>query len=149
MSFYRYKETGEVIRNRISTTCEEETLTEQSHVDEVDVNKIIKKHGMDVIAKTRELMADNFRMDEIPTNDFHEALMIIQKASKTFTSLPSSVRKRFDNEPSKFLDFVQNPANNQAMVDMGLAVDITPAEPQPVPVVIQETTTTTSETPTE
>jgi hypothetical protein len=150
MSFYRYDENGNVIRNRVITTCDDESLTEQSHVKETDVNQIVKRHGKDLIQKANELMSTNFQMDNIPGNDFHESMMIIQKASKSFSQMPSQVRKQFDNDPAKFLDFVQNPANAEAMVTMGLAIAAEPvsAEPTTQQATTEPATSTTTETPT-
>lgn len=134
--FRRYNETGDLIRNRVQTSFEgEEILTEQSHKDAVDVNNIVKKHGLDMLQKTAQLQSLEFQMDELPTNDFTEALAIVTKASQTFESMPSFIRKKFDNSPAQFLDFVQNPANGQAMVDMGLAERVAPTPPMQVQVI--------------
>lgn len=149
MSFYRYDDNGNVIRNRVITTCLDESLTEQAHVKELDVNQIVKRHSKDLIQKANELMTSQFSMDNLPGNDFHEAMQIVQKASKSFTSLPSQVRKQFNNSPAQFLDFVQNPANTDAMVAMGLAIAPPPAEPTTQQATTEPATATTSETPTE
>jgi len=57
----------------------------------------------------------------IPAIEYHEALNMIAEANSMFAELPSSVRDKFANDPEKFLEFVQNPKNNDELVDMGLA----------------------------
>ena len=34
--------------------------------------------------------------------------------------LPAEIRATFDNNPATFLDYAQDPENNQALMDMGL-----------------------------
>lgn len=106
----------------------DEIIVEQSHKEEVDINNIIKRHGMDLIQKTAALRAPDMQFDDVTGNDFQEAMNIILKAEGTFMDLPSKVRKQFNNSPAEFLDFVQNPDNEQALIDMGLA-----HAPEPVP----------------
>lgn len=52
--------------------------------------------------------------------DFRESLETIQKARESFAELPADLRQDFDNDPSKFLDFVHNPENMAEMAEMGL-----------------------------
>jgi hypothetical protein len=60
-------------------------------------------------------------MDDFPAYDFQEAQLMMAKANSMFESLPSQARAKFENNPAKFMDFANNPANAQEMVDMGLA----------------------------
>ena len=113
----------------------EDILVEQSHKDEVDINKIIKRHGIDLINKTAALQAPTMQFDDVTGNDFQEAMNIILKAEGTFNSLPSELRKQFDNSPAQYLDFVQNPANSDQLIEMGLQNAPEPA-PEPVQVVV-------------
>ena len=46
----------------------------------------------------------------------------INRSKAVFEALPSVLRKRFDNDPAKFLDFVQDSNNSKELVEMGLAV---------------------------
>ena len=56
---------------------------------------------------------------------------IVLKADEMFNDLPSRARRHFDNDPAKFLDFVQDPKNHEQLVDLGLAtVQETFGEPQ-------------------
>ena len=51
------------------------------------------------------------------------------EAKNNFDSLPLEVRKRFNYDPSAFLDFVDNPENLDELVAMGLATKMTAAAP--------------------
>ncbi len=111
----------------------DEVITEQSHKKEVDINQIVKKHGVDLIQKTAALQ--QFVYDDNPTNDFQETMNMIIKAQDTFESMPSALRKKFDNDPAQFMDFVHNEENKEQMFDLGLA--IRPEENKPLEVVIK------------
>lgn len=116
-----------VIRNRVVVDCQkavengEKILTEQSHKDEVNINQIIRRHGIDLIQKTAMLRAPDMQWDDVTGNDFQEAMFKVTKAQQTFDQMPSELRKKFDNNPAKFLDYVQNKDNLPEMVEMGLA----------------------------
>lgn len=120
--FARYDSKGKLIRNRVVVDCSgDEILTEQNHKDEANINSIVKRHGMDLIRKTAQLSAPDMQWDDVTGNDFQEAMFKVTKAQQTFDQLPSELRSKFDNNPAKFLDFVQNPENGEKMVEYGLA----------------------------
>ena len=54
---------------------------------------------------------------------FQEAMEIVELAKLQFAALDAHVRKRFDNDPAKFLEFAEDPKNGQELVKMGLAVE--------------------------
>ncbi len=143
--FDRYDENGVSTRKQVGIDCSgDEIIVEQSHKKEVDINQIVKKHGMDIIQKTAMLQTMEYQMDDISGNDFHEAMIKVTKAQETFDTLPHELRKKFDNSPAKYLDFVQNPANAEEMVALGIAQ----RRPEPPPVkVVLETPPTEPETP--
>ena len=93
-------------------------LTEQSHKKECDMNYIIRKFqatGLITHAKTHE-----GKYDDIDSTDFREAMEIVTNANAMFADLPSNIRKRFGNDPTEFMDFVHNPANQDEMMTLGI-----------------------------
>ena len=125
MPFRKYDSKGKQIRNRVTTDCQqaikdgEEVMVEQSHKSEVDINNIVKKHGADLIGKIAALQ--QWTYDDVTGNDFQESMNALIKARDTFDQVPSEIRKQFDNDPAKFMDFVHNPDNKDRMVELGLA----------------------------
>lgn len=133
MAFSKRNVDGDIVRNRVAIMFDpDEQITEQHHKDEVNINNIIKRHGLDMIAKTASVIQMQF--DENPNNDFTEVMTMMVKAKDSFESLPSKIRKEFDNDPAKFVDFVRNPDNAEQMYDLGLAER--PQEPKPIEVVV-------------
>jgi len=53
---------------------------------------------------------------------FHEAMNVVTKADQMFGDLPAKVRRRFGGDPGDFLEFVQNPENEEELIELGLAV---------------------------
>ena len=149
MSFIRRNELGDPVRvtTAVIDCSNDEPLTEQHHKKDVDINQIIKKHGMDMIAQTSLLQSREFQFDDVTGNDFQEAMEISAKAEQSFNSLPSQIRKKFDNSPAQFLDFVQNPSNQDAMIELGLAQRIEVPPPIAVTVTNEPTAQTNPETP--
>lgn len=146
--FSRVDKNGKPYRytKAVCDCSKDEPITEQSHKKEVDINNIIKRHGMDMIQKTAMLQQQDYMFDDIPGNDFQEAMNIVNRAQAAFDSLPSLIRKEFDNNPAMYLDFVQNPDNADRMVELGLAEK--PAVQEPVQVVVtNEPVQQVSETP--
>lgn len=145
MGFYKYDENGLPMLSpgklKAAIDCQkaiengEKIRVEQSHKAEADINNIIKKHGIDLIQKTALLRSQEYQFDDVTGNDFQEAMFKVTKAKQTFEKLPSPIRKKFDNNPAMFLDFVQNPENSQQMIEMGLAVAVPPPQPIQVEVI--------------
>lgn len=58
--------------------------------------------------------------------DFLDMKRIISKYNTAFMDMPASVRARFDNDVSKMLDFVKDPANRRIASDLGLLAKLDP-----------------------
>jgi len=124
-------------RSRSTFNCSDATRTKQSHKDECDINRILssyKKSG--IITHASNKMGE---YGDASSVDFHASMNMIKSAQAAFDELPSSVRKRFGNDPAAFLDFVQDEKNVKAIVEMGLAEPVTPPEVVKVEVVAQPT----------
>ena len=105
-------------------------LTEDNHKKEVDINQIMRKYQ-----KTGAIAHQNKyegRYDDIPSLTLLEALNTVKQADTMFNELPSSVRKRVNNNPVEFLQFMQNPENEQEIYDLGLA-ERPPTNAEPAP----------------
>ena len=99
-------------------------LTKQSHRDETDVNWLVERYGPKVFDNhlgSQALYAD---VSNVP--DYMQALDLVNHAHEQFSNLDAKVRRRFDNDPVKFLAFMGDKQGNfQEMLELGLAtVDI-------------------------
>jgi phage internal scaffolding protein len=106
-------------RYRVSLDCGP-GLAQQHFKDECDVNRILAKYQRTgLIDHVNRFNGDYADLSDVP--DFQASLDAVISAQEAFLTLPSSVRKQFDNDPAAFLDFVHNPDNRDEMVKMGLA----------------------------
>jgi len=115
--------------------------TKQQFKAECDINNIMKRYQRDGIITHLKQFGGRYE-DVSGAVSFQEAYEIVHNAQAAFGTLPSSVRKRFDNDPGHFMQFALNPANKAEMVKLGLAKEppsTTPSEPA--------TTTTPAPTP--
>jgi len=97
----------------------DENCAKQSFKDECDINKIMAKFQKTGVLNHYAKHAPSYQ--DIPALEYSDALNIIATADTMFEELPSETRKQFDNDPEKFLEFVNNPENLEEMREMGLA----------------------------
>lgn len=112
--------------NESGLVCLEPTLTQQHFQDECDINYILNTFGVNALpVNPLEPRYGDF------TNvvDYHSALNAVIAAEDGFMALPADIRTRFDNDPSKLIDFMENPANRSEAESLGL---VTKTEPVPV-----------------
>jgi phage internal scaffolding protein len=116
-------------RKRVVSSIVGESMAKQSFKNECDMNRIIakfRKTGM--IDHIRE---SGGRFIDVPENlDFQTAQNVMAKATSMFEELPSDLRKKFDNDVQTFMDYVNNPENEDGMRELGL---LKPKAPQVVP----------------
>ncbi|QXP08257.1 MAG: internal scaffolding protein [Arizlama microvirus] len=93
-------------------------VTEQGHKDECDVNNIIKKYDQTgLITHVANFEAS---YGDVKSMDFREAMELQLQIRDKFSELPSNIRKEFDNNPEKYLAFLENPKNDAKAIEMGL-----------------------------
>jgi len=93
--------------------------TKSNMKDASDINLIMaryKKTGLINFVDTRQAEY----MDSNPIN-FHDAMNMIAESNSMFADMPAYLRKQFNNDPGKFLEFVHDPENTEKMIEMGLA----------------------------
>jgi phage internal scaffolding protein len=63
--------------------------------------------------------------------DYMTALNKVIAADEAFMSLPAKIRQRFSHSPAEFLAFVDDPANRDEMVVLGLIPQVEIVSPTP------------------
>lgn len=105
--------------------------TKQSFKDECDINIIMKRYEqtgqIDHLSSRPRIYGD------VPAMDFKEAMGLVVEAREQFALLPSAIRDRFHNDPSALLAFLENPANKEEGIKLGLYK--APEAPASAPVV--------------
>lgn len=94
------------------------SLTRQSEAKFADINFIMAKYEQTgVLPPANKAL---FFADVSKIQDFDGAMAVVHGAEESFMQLPAEVRKEFDNDPSKFISFTNDPENVPKMVEMGL-----------------------------
>lgn len=106
------------------------TPVKQEFKDECDINKLMKRYKATGLFPQFPGQEPRY-VSNIGMPDYQEALHIVMAAQDQFSGLNSDLRKRFDNDPAKFLAFVNDPANADELVKLGLREAPVP-EPGPV-----------------
>lgn len=95
-----------------------ETMTVQSEAEACDINNILKKYERTGLI---DHVKEGGRYEDLPPGlDYQEALNLVIEAKTSFEGLPAAVRKEFENDPAKFLAFVEDPENVERMGELGL-----------------------------
>lgn len=108
---------------QIPVNLGDHSRTKQSFAKECDINNIMARYAKTgLISHTNRYNGDY--SDLTTQMDFHEATNLIHEAQQAFSSLPSGIRTKFDNDPGKFLEFVDNPENLDEIRELGLGVPL-------------------------
>lgn len=83
--------------------------TKQSFKDSTDVNKILARFAR--TGTLSHLQQWGGQYGDFAGFDFQAAQNQIARANSMFHQLPAEVRREFSNEPARFFDFVNDPAN--------------------------------------
>lgn len=116
-------------RLRVQFVPEGVSRTEQSHRDEVNINSIMARYHRSGLLPTYGRFPTYG--DFSATGTYHEAMNQVLAAQDEFGRLPSAVRKRFQNDPGKLIDFLSDPGNLEEAVELGLV-----ERPEPAPVAV-------------
>lgn len=111
--------------------CSTPVITKQSFKDECDINNIMMKYiRTGLVDHVNRYQGRYGDFSDVP--DMLQAFDIIERSEEMFNSLPSDIRKDFNNDVVAFLEFAQDPANTDALKEYGLIPDDrTPANPVP------------------
>ncbi len=91
---------------------------QQQFKDDADINSIMRKFQKTGTIDHSAAHQANYSMATGPR--LHEAMNLVAQANSMFEELPSSIRNKFENQPSAFLDFVQDPENGDEAKELGL-----------------------------
>lgn len=106
-------------KKRVQLHCPAPGRTKQSFAAECDINTIMARYmKTGVLEHVREDIAQYLDVSGV---DFQKSMDLVAGAQSMFHSLPSHIRTKFDNSPRAFLEFMENPANAQEAISLGLA----------------------------
>ena len=104
--------------NESALACEEPTLAQQHFKDECDINNILRQFNVTGLLPESPLSPRYGDFTGI--GDYHSALNAVMAAEDEFMALPADLRARFENDPENLINFLDNPANKDEAIKLGL-----------------------------
>jgi len=98
--------------------CKDPSLAQQHMKDECDINVIVERFG--VTGQLPQAPLEPSYGDFSGVSDYHTALNAIRASDEAFMALPAKIRAKFDNDPNALLNFLQNDANRDEAIQIGL-----------------------------
>jgi len=125
---------GVIIGRGVRLVCTTPSMTKQAMKEECDINGIMKRFERTGLINHQAAREAYFAdVSEVP--DFASAIAQVNKAEAMFMSLPAKLRAKFNNSAVEYVNFCSDPANRDALVDLGL-VDKPAPKPAPVEVIV-------------
>ena len=113
-----FNKDNDAISLETGIVCPEESMAVQSAEEESNINTIVRRFGI-----SGEL-PNNLRMpqsgDFTNAPDFHTAMNLVRQAQEEFVRVPADIRARFNNDPARFMAFVEDEANYDEALKLGL-----------------------------
>jgi phage internal scaffolding protein len=104
--------------NESGLACEEPSLAQQHFKDECDINTILERFNITGMLPQSTLSPRYGDFSGI--GDYHTALNRVIAAQDEFDALPAQIRAKFDNDPAKLIDFLNDEANRPEAEELGL-----------------------------
>lgn len=100
--------------------CKDASLTQQHFAADADLNVIAARFGIDGGQIPAPTFDPKYYGDFRNAPDFRTILDRVKDAKDRFDALPAKIRNRFENDPSKLLEFVYDPDNADEAVRLGI-----------------------------
>lgn len=146
MSMYgKYKKVykdGVLVKPVVKETIDcskDPVLTVQAPREEVDINKIVKRMEKGQMIDSR-ILREGVYEDVSELGDLSECIIKVQNAWDDFMTLPADVREKFENNPTKLVDFLADGNNREDAEKLGLVNPRPAGEPASIPPATGEST---------
>lgn len=113
-------ERDRVEREKTAISNHEPSKTIQSFREDTDINVLMKRFGVTDGAIPPAVLDPRFYGDFSDVVDFRGALDATREAEERFRALPASIRNRFGNDPLQLWQFVNDEANAEESIKLGL-----------------------------
>lgn len=113
----------------------EPSLTVQSDAAAVDINKIMARFDKDSMATFHMNRSEPFYGDVSEFDGLQDSIIKVQEANELFMGMSAEIRNRFDNDPVKMIQFLEDEGNRDEAVKLGMVLPppVVPVEPAPIP----------------
>lgn len=103
---------------RIESLNSDPTLSQQQFKEQCDINNIIKHYTATGELPLSKKVGQFLDVSNI--QDYQTSLQTVFEAQKAFDDLPSSIRSRFENDPTQLVAFIEDDSNHEEALKLGL-----------------------------
>lgn len=100
-----------------AVNCKDKSLTQQQFKEATDINVLFGKYLETGELPQVEGMAYG---DFTGIFDFQSAMNAVRTAQESFQTLPARIKNRFDNNPQKLVEFINDPENREEAIFLKL-----------------------------
>lgn len=115
------------VSRETSLTCLDESLAVQAAAEEADINTIVRRFGLTGELPDQVAIPRSGDFTNIP--DFHTAMNLVRQGQEEFLKVPAEIRARFNNDPQRFMDFLDDDSNRDEAKKLGLLKLMDPPVP--------------------
>lgn len=116
------QEADEKAGAQAALTCEDSSLTQQQFVEDCDINVLARRFGLVDAPMPVGAFHPSHYGDFSDVPDLRTAMDLVNDAKNKFMMLPAKLRERFNNQPGRLWEFVNDPENVDEAVRLGLLV---------------------------
>lgn len=113
-----------------ATVNDEPSLTQASDAEDADINVIMARYGQTGLLPAINIQALTGDFSNVV--DFREAQERIKEANDEFAKVPADLRRRFDNDPQRFIEWVTNDENKDEAIKLGYRTRAPEPEPEKI-----------------
>lgn len=96
------------------------TICEQRLGHDLDMNAIVNRYNQGVYSPTPIVASQPKFASVFKPNMYEDSLAYVREVQNEFNALPSDIRRKFDNDPNKMLNFVKDDKNIEEAYKLGL-----------------------------
>lgn len=101
--------------------CLDVSLAVQSEKDDCDINTIVRRFGL-TGSLPQGARVPQYADFVGAVDDYRTALDLLREADESFMKLPADIRKEFNNDAGKLVEFVSDERNRRRAEELGLVV---------------------------
>lgn len=106
-------------RENVKTIITGKSMTKSEYASELDRNKIMEKYK-NFGVMPHELADKGYYADVSEIGDYFESKTTVKDAERAFLTIPARIRKEFNNDPGKLMDFLNDPKNEDKARELGI-----------------------------
>lgn len=130
-----YNHNPNEVARQTATHNVDPTLTQQHHVDEADINTIMKRFGVTAVQHACRQIPPSFI--DVPDNlDMQSAWKMVNDGIEAFEQQPAEIRAAFRNDPARYIGAVDQAirtGDRKTLEALGLSEALPPKPPETTP----------------